>query len=160
MQAMAEWLAHNAVWAWVILGLALLLLEIVLPGIFLVWFGAASLATALLVQLLAPLSPVFGLWQDQLILFIILSIALILKAHKYFVRGKRHKTPFMNEKTAALLGQTFPLRTAIDDNGGTIRAHDTVWRVKGKNLPQGSLVRLKSFHAGVFTVEEVKNDKS
>ncbi|VEH67605.1 nodulation efficiency, NfeD family protein [Rodentibacter pneumotropicus] len=50
---MAEWLTTWTLWHWVVLGFVLLIAEVVIPGVFLLWWGLAALVTAL-VQFLFP----------------------------------------------------------------------------------------------------------
>ena len=40
-------IADNAGWAWLIFGLVLLGVELVVPGVFMVWLGGAALLTGL-----------------------------------------------------------------------------------------------------------------
>lgn len=156
--AVTEWLTANLIWAWSIFGFILLIAEILLPGIFLVWFGAAAIATACIAQILGSLFPFIASWQGQICIFMLCSILLILKAHRYFSKGKKQKTEFINETVQSLLGQSFPLHTELQRNRGTICAHDTIWQVKGKDLPKGARVRLKKFEDGVFAVEAASDN--
>lgn len=41
-----EWLVNWSVWHWVILGFVLLIAELMIPGVFLLWWGLALLITA------------------------------------------------------------------------------------------------------------------
>ena len=50
---MAEWLTTWTLWHWLVLGFVLLIVEIMVPGVFLLWWGLAALGTAL-VQFLIP----------------------------------------------------------------------------------------------------------
>ena len=62
----------GAAWVWALLGLALAVGEALAPGIFLIWFGLAALATAALVAVIAPACPVP--WPIQLLLFAALAL--------------------------------------------------------------------------------------
>ena len=60
-------------WNWMALGFALLALEIVLPGFFLLWIGIAALLTgALSLQLW---DATFWTWHVQVVVFLALSLA-------------------------------------------------------------------------------------
>ena len=64
-------------WTWMILAAILFALEVMSPGIFLMWFGMAAAVTGLLA---------FGFdisWQWQLVWFCLLSLAAVLVALKY-----------------------------------------------------------------------------
>ena len=60
------------VWAWFLAGIVLMLLELVVPGVFLIWLGLAAVATGL-VDLAVALS-----WQRELLLFAVLAIAFAI----------------------------------------------------------------------------------
>jgi membrane protein implicated in regulation of membrane protease activity len=53
--------------------------------------------------------------------------------------------PFLNRRTAALIGREFTLEKPIIDGSGTVRIDDTIWRVAGPEAPAGS--RVKVVHA-------------
>ena len=73
-------------WHWLVLGAALIGLEAVVPGMFLLWFGVAGVAAGLL--LLAPvlfLLPVVP-WQAQILLFAVLSVVSIVIGRRLAAR--------------------------------------------------------------------------
>ena len=51
----AALLRQPRAWAWIILGLALIGLELLAPGVFLLWLGLAAIATGLIDCGLRPL---------------------------------------------------------------------------------------------------------
>ena len=53
---MMDWLTTWSLWHWLILGFALLIGEVLTPGVFLMWWGFSALITALL-QWLFPALP-------------------------------------------------------------------------------------------------------
>jgi membrane protein implicated in regulation of membrane protease activity len=64
-------------WTWWALGLALLCVEIVLPGFFFLWFGIAAIligVSALLVD---------WPWQMQVVGFVVLSMVTTLIARRF-----------------------------------------------------------------------------
>ena len=46
-----QWLADLGPWSWFIIGLLLMLAELILPGVFLIWFGISALV---IVSVIAP----------------------------------------------------------------------------------------------------------
>ena len=40
---MADWLTTWSVWHWLVLGFVLLIAEILVPGVFLLWWGLAAI---------------------------------------------------------------------------------------------------------------------
>ena len=67
-----ETIAELGAWSWMIAAAVLFVLELIAPGIFFMWFGAAALATAL-IAFRYDIT-----WQWQLIWFCGLSLASIL----------------------------------------------------------------------------------
>ena len=43
---MADWLTTWSVWHWLVLGFVLLIAEILVPGVFLLWWGLAAIVAA------------------------------------------------------------------------------------------------------------------
>jgi membrane protein implicated in regulation of membrane protease activity len=71
---MIEAILALGAWNWMILAAVLLVLEMLAPGIFLMWFGFAAAATGLIVFRYDIV------WQWQLIWFCGLSLAAVLLA--------------------------------------------------------------------------------
>ena len=108
-------------WNWMILAAILFVLEVMSPGIFLMWFGVAASATALIVFRYDIA------WQWQLIWFCGLSLVSVLLAAKYL---RKHpldsERPLLNERAVQLIGQSFVLIDPIVDGKGSIKTRDTI----------------------------------
>jgi len=158
-----DWVELLGVWNWLVGGLLLIGLELLVPGVFIIWFGCGAVATALICALLGLFLPVFDLWQMQIVLFSLFSIAFVLLGRHLSQRRKQTQdNPFLNRRTDSLLGEVALLEEAIENGHGRIRIGDTLWRVRGADLAVGTSVRLVAFDEGAFLVEEVelRNDKS
>lgn len=136
-------------WAWIILGLLLLVLEIVVPGTMFLWFGLA----AILVGMLA-FAVDLG-WQAEFILFGILSLVSVLIGRMILTRsaGKPTDKPLLNERAKALVGQSFVLDQPIENGHGRVKVHDTYWRVAGPDGPVGAKVRVVDGEGALLKVE-------
>ena len=64
-----EWLGA---WTWFIAGVLLLILEVLAPGTFFLWFGVAAIVTGIVAMIHD-----FG-WQTELILFAVLAIVFVV----------------------------------------------------------------------------------
>jgi hypothetical protein len=121
-------------------------LELILPGVFLFWLGLA----ALLVGLLS-----FGwhpAWQVQLLMFAAFAAAAV-PLWRRLARGSAHEaSPFLNRRSAALVGREFTLEKPIIDGAGTVRVGDTIWRVAGPDAPAGTKVRIVHADGANLTV--------
>ncbi len=142
-------------WNWMVLGFALLALEIVVPGFFLLWIGIAALVTGAVSLGLWELS--FWTWHLQVLLFLALSIVTVLVGRR-LIRdgGDGSDEPLLNRRGEQLVGREATLTESIIDGRGRVKIGDTMWRVAGPNLPAGTKVRVVSATASdlELTVEE------
>ena len=134
---MLEWIVSLGSWNWFILAALLLLIEILAPGMFMLWLGLS----AILVGIIS--SAVVWSWQAQLIAFAVFAIAAV-PAWRHFARKveKPAESPFLNRRAEGYVGREFTLDKPIVGGVGTIRIDDTVWRVTGPDVPAGSRVRI------------------
>ena len=130
-----ETIAALGPWFWMILAAILFVLELVSPGIFLMWFGVAAAITGLIVFRYD-----IG-WQWQILSFGGLSLVSALLANKYLTRNpSESERPRLNERAIQLVGQSFDLLDPIVNGRGSIKTGDTVWRVEGPELPRGTRI--------------------
>ena len=128
-------------WIWMVLGLVLLALEIFMPGVFLLWIGIAALVVGAIS--LMPWQAEFWVWQVQVIVF--LALALISAyAGRRIMSSSTDETdlPLLNRRREQLFGRIATLAEPISNGRGRIQLDDTVWRVKGPDLPSGTRVRV------------------
>lgn len=139
-------------WAWWLLGVILLILELAVPGVFLMWIGAAAIITGAIS--LAVWSQGFWMWEVQLLVFAALSLVCVLAGRRYFYRSDTETDePTLNRRTDGLIGRTAVLTEAITEGNGRIKLDDTIWVVTGPDLPAGSRVRIISGKGANLTVE-------
>jgi inner membrane protein len=136
-------------WLWLASGTALLALETLLPGVFLVWIGLAAVGTGLILWAL-PLSVTL-----QLMLFAVLGLCAILIGRQVQGRQKSEVTdaPFLNERGKLMLGQVFTLETAISGGAGSVKLGDSVWRVTGADRAAGEKVKVIGMDGGTLKVD-------
>lgn len=149
---MLEFFASLGVWDWFIAGGVLLVLEALVPGVFLFWLGlAAMLVGAISMHL--ELS-----WQTQLIAFAVFSVAMIPAWRRLSLGvGAATDQPFLNRRAEALVGRTFTLERPIVDGAGTVRIDDSIWRVTGGDVPAGRRVKVVRAEGAVLHVEMVSD---
>lgn len=145
---MIEAILALGAWNWMILAAVLLVLEMLAPGIFLMWFGFAAAATGLVVFRYDIV------WQWQLIWFCGLSLAAVLLANRYLRQHPLESDqPLLNKRAAQLVGQSFDLAEPIENGRGSIRVGDTIWRVEGPELPRGARIKVVGTDGSVLKVE-------
>jgi membrane protein implicated in regulation of membrane protease activity len=143
-----NWIVALGAWAWFILAAALLLIEMLAPGSFMLWLGLSAILVG------AISTAVVWSWQAQFIAFAVFAVASI-PVWRRFARKVEAPAdrPFLNRRTEGYVGREFTLDKPIVDGVGTIRIDDTVWRVSGPDCPAGSRVRIAHADGANLSVE-------
>lgn len=140
-------------WAWWVLGIGLLILEVLMPGVFLVWIGIAAVLTGALSLVLW--GEAYWTWQAQWLIFAALSLASVLVGRQILrARANTSDQPYLNQRGRSLVGRTATLEQPIREGRGRIRLDDTMWSVEGPDLPVGTRVRVTASNGRDLTVEE------
>jgi membrane protein implicated in regulation of membrane protease activity len=135
-------------WAWIVIGVVLLALELVLPGGFLLWLGVAGVITGL-ATMFQPLD-----WPLQFLVFGVLSLVLIVIWMRFFKNRERPSDrPFLNRRADVFIGHEAVLDEPIRDGFGRLKLGDTIWRIAGPDLQPGQKVRVVSADGAVLRVE-------
>jgi membrane protein implicated in regulation of membrane protease activity len=135
-------------WNWLIAGLVLMALELVAPGVFMLWLGLA----ALLVGIISLFTD--WIWQVQVIAFAAFSLAAVPLWRRLATQSSTNaQSKFLNRRSDALVGRVFTLDKPIMDGSGTVRVDDTIWRVSGPDCPAGSKVKVVRADGASLTVE-------
>lgn len=127
----------ESAWIWLIAGVLLAIAELVVPGIFLIWLGAAALVTGM-VALGTSLSPAaeFGC-------FALLATVSVLAGRSVMARMPiLSDDPLLNERTARLIGRKVVVTDAIVDGEGRVRVGDGIWPATGPDSPAGTTVEV------------------
>lgn len=136
-------------WLWLIGGVVLLIAELIAPGFFLVFIGAAAIATgfaALLLPLNLPL---------ELAIFAVLAFlaARIGGRRAYSMRYDYSPDPFLNDRAKRLLGTVVIATQPIDANSGRVRVGDSEWSARGGPAAAGERVRVVDIDGNCLKVE-------
>ena len=141
-------------WTWLILGLAMLALELVAPFTFFLWLGVSALVTAAASYFAPDLN-----WQSQFAIFSALSVLSVWLSRRYLVsRQTQSELPNLNRRAQQYIGRTFTLTEAIENGYGKISVDDTRWQVKGPALPKGAGVKAVGYEGSVLVVVAVADD--
>jgi len=146
---MPDWLKDLADhWWWVAAGATLGILEILLPGIFLIWVAVAAWVTALVVAFI----PLTLAWQ--LVLFVALAFVTVFVGRQYYARNPVESAdPNLNVRASRLIGQIVTVESAIEHGRGRVRVGDGVWNATGPDAPSGARVRIVAADGTLLTVE-------
>ena len=143
-------MAGNWAWAWLIAGALLAIAEMAIPGVFLIWVGAAAFLTGL-VALLFPI-PLTG----ELGIFAVTAITSVLASLRLIQKGPViSDDPLLNERTARLVGRTVTVVEAIAHGEGRVRVGDGVWTAIGEDSAIGDKVRIIGARDGRLEVEKL-----
>ena len=139
----------EAEWLWLIGGVVLLIAELIAPGYFLVFIGAAAIVTgfaALLLPLALPL---------QFAIFAALAFlaARIGGRRAYSMRYDHSPDPFLNDRARRLLGRVVVATQPVDANGGRVKVGDSEWSARGGPAAAGERVRIVDFEGNCLKVE-------
>lgn len=137
----------DAGWLWAIAGVLLLIAEVIAPGFFLVFIGAAAIATGLFTVLfdlgLAP----------QLGLFALYSLVFVMIFKRWYGQPAGPAGGAINEPAARLVGRSVTVVEAVDDHGGRVRLGDGEWSARGGPASPGDHVRVTSVEGNCLIVE-------
>ncbi|MCZ0734716.1 NfeD family protein [Phreatobacter sp. AB_2022a] len=139
-------------WGWIALAAVLLVAEIVAPGYFLVWLGAAAAATGLIFLIL----PGAG-WQWQTGVFAVLALASVIGWFRFAWNRKAEESdqPLLNRRLESLVGREFVIDEPIQSGRGRLRVGDSVWAATGPDCPSGTRVRVSGIEGTTLVVEPV-----
>lgn len=138
-------------WSWIVGGMVLLAIELVLPGGIIVWLGVAAIAVGL-ITLVQPFD-----WPWQWLLFGLLSIGCLVAWLQYSRRNRNLTSdrPFLNQRADGFVGRETVLIEPIQQGIGRIALGDTVWRVSGDDMPEGTPVRIAGHDGALLAVVAV-----
>jgi membrane protein implicated in regulation of membrane protease activity len=136
-------------WLWLIGGVILLIAEVIAPGFFLMFIGAAAVATGLL-ALLLPIGVAV-----QLALFAILALTIVRFGGRraYASRYDHTSDPLLNDRVGRLLGRVVVVVQPVDTNGGRVRVGDSDWSARGGPAAIGDRVRIVDVDGNCLKVE-------
>ena len=135
-------------WLWLIGGVLLLTAEIIAPGFFLVFVGAAAVATGLFTLL-------FDLGvASQLALFALYATVAVLAGRRWYAQPSGPDSNLLlNDRAAALVGRSFEVVSAVDEHGGRIRVGDSEWSARGGPAEPGDRVQVVGIEGNCLIVE-------
>jgi membrane protein implicated in regulation of membrane protease activity len=124
---------------WILAGLLMLFGELLLPGIFLLWIGLATIATGLLVMLLGP---TFGTTVVMFNVLLLVGVGLGIK-----FRPKTRGHPAVNMANSGLVGRAGVV-IAASPTGLRVRIGDSDWPARlprdVESTAEGASIRVEA----------------
>ena len=146
-----EWINNIIYWHWLIMAVALIILEILMPGAYFLWMGVSAAAVGC-AMFIFPEMP----WLTQILIFAALSVitVVIYKTHQ-----KKNPIvtdePALNRRGEQYIGRTLILTEAIVNGTGKTKVDDSTWNVTGADMEVGESVRVVAIEGSTFIVEAV-----
>jgi membrane protein implicated in regulation of membrane protease activity len=146
-----DWLnGLEAHWVWLTIGVVLAGLEMLVPGVYLIWLGIAAIITGVLTGLLHLSLPV------QVIDFVFLALIIAFSARRWLRESPIvSQDPLMNRRGARMVGETAVVVQAIEHGGGRVHFGDSEWNVRGPDVAVGERVRITGSDGATLLVEPV-----
>ncbi len=133
---MTPLLANLEFWHWMVLGVALVIVEVFAPGIFFLWLGISAGIVGVVLWLIPGLD-----WEYQLLLFAILSVASVVIARRYLTAHPLESDePNLNLRGHQYVGRTFTLEEPVINGQGKIQVDDSSWKISCDDCDAGTKV--------------------
>ena len=148
-----EFITNIESWQWWAAGLILLIIELLAPATFFLWFGIAAFVVGCISWLIPDLS-----WQIECLLFAIFSIGSLVTYRMYLTRNPiKTDAPTLNRRGEQYVGQIYTLEEPIVNGFGRVKIGDAFWKVKGIDTEQGRRVKVTAVDGIVLQVEALES---
>jgi len=133
---------------WLVLGLALIILELFLWTTFLLWVGASAITVSIVFYLIPDVG---GL--TQVFTFLAISVAATYLSKKYY--PIKTVDDELNEKAKTYIGKECKV-SSMEDGVIKVQIGKSLWFAEGTDLSVGQTVKIVGVEASTFIVEPVK----
>lgn len=139
-------------WWWAIAGVILLIAEVIAPGFFLIFIGAAAIATGFFTLL-------FGLGVEiQLVLFMIYATLAVLAGQRFYARPRGAAGQLLNDRASQLIGRQVVVTKAVDQQGGRVQVGDSEWSARGGPALAGAQVIIRRIDGNCLIVDPTERN--
>ena len=134
-------------WLWAIGGVLLLIAEVIAPGFFLLFVGAAAVLTGVFTLLFdLDLGP-------QLILFAVYSTLAVMLGKRFYAQPHTPDQQLLNDPGKRMIGKSVLVVDAVDEHKGRVRVGDGEWSARGGPAAIGERVVVTGVEGNCLTVE-------
>lgn len=144
-----DWINDIIYWHWLILAVALIILEILMPGAYFLWMGVSA----------AVVGGVMFVFPEMQILLQVLIFAVLSVITVAMYKSYRKKNPLVTDEPALnrrgekYIGQIFTLTEPIVNGEGKITVDDSTWKITGSDSNAGETVRVVAIEGSILKVE-------
>ena len=149
-----EYVEQTTYLGWFTFGLILVLLELFIPGTYLIWFGLAAFVTGVLVSCI-ELSGI------EILVYFALASAMFAGIGWYVYTKiiNKSKVPekykYLNDMAGSYIGKVYNLSEDAVDGRAKAKIGDTFWLVEVEgNLKKGDKVKITGVENGVILKAE------
>ncbi len=138
-------------WYWFILGIAMFVIEVLMPGAFCLWIGIAAV-------IVGGAAYFFAISLNmQILIFAAASIIVTIIGRRFYTPSSQDSTQStLNRRVAQLIGKQFSLTEPIVNGITHVSISDAIWKLKGDDLPLGTLVEVVAIEGNTLVVKKVK----
>jgi inner membrane protein len=137
--------AFSWTWAWIIAGVIIAGLEILIPGVFLLWLGLGALATGIILVLVPGLPLAWQALVFAVAMVSSLGLGMWIQRHSARLPGDR----FLNKEMKAMIGQRYFALGPFKAGRGRIKVQDTSFAaVSQDEIDEGDLVEVVAISGG------------
>ncbi len=151
MNELFSFLNHWGMWGWLTFGLILMILELIIPGTFVIWFGFGAVVTGIVMAFVTLTV------SGQLATFALCSaVSLCFGFFVYKRIFGANKNVGTQDRTGAqkYIGQSFKVVEAIEDDMGKVAVGDTVWLAKSNHpIAKGRRAKVVAVEGTILIVE-------
>ena len=137
-------------WYWWVAAIVFIGIEVFAPGVVFLWMGVSATFVGFLVLAVPSLD-----WRYQFMVFALLSMATALSWWSYRRRRPAPESdqPTLNRRGSQYIGRTFTLAEPIVNGQGKLKVDDTIWKIEGSDLTEGTQVRVVGVEGTILVVE-------
>ncbi len=137
-------------WLWAIGGVLLLIAEVIAPGFFLLFVGAAAIATGVFTLLfdlgIAP----------QLVLFALYTALAVMLGKRFYAQPDTADDNLkLNDPGLRLVGKSVLVVDPVDEHGGRVKVGDSEWSARGGPAAAGERVTITGVDGNCLTVTAI-----
>ncbi|MCK5667696.1 MAG: NfeD family protein [Gammaproteobacteria bacterium] len=144
-----EWINDIIYWHWLILAVALIILEILMPGAYFLWMGISAAVVGAAMFIFPTMT-----FLAQVLIFAILSVITVVMYKSYRKKNPLvTDEPALNRRGEQYVGQSFTLTEPIVNGEGKIKVDDSTWKITGADIDAGETVRVIAIEGTTLIVE-------
>ncbi len=123
-------------WHWLVLGVALAIIEVFTPGVAFLWLGISAGIVGIILWVAPGLA-----WEYQVLIFAVLSVASVVIARRYLTSHPlKTDLPNLNRRGQQYVGRTFTLDEPVVNGQGKIHVDDSTWKITCEDCGAGTKV--------------------